>query len=88
MRSTCRSSVGSSGCSASYEGRPVSVASFHRTLEQELQALVRGISLECLVCGEFVLHAGGMITCPECKSSLRGELGSANAQLHFSLQAG
>jgi hypothetical protein len=41
------------------------VAAFHRTLEQELQALLRGGSLECLVCGEFVLHAGGMITCPE-----------------------
>jgi hypothetical protein len=52
------------------------VASFHRTLEQELQALVRGVSLECLVCGEFVLHAGGMITCPECGSSLRAGAGS------------
>jgi Zn finger protein HypA/HybF involved in hydrogenase expression len=66
----------------------VGVTSFHRTLEQELQALVRGVSLECLVCGEFVLHAGGMITCPECKSSLRGELGSAGTQLQFGTQAG
>jgi len=43
-----------------------SVAPLHRTLEQELQSLLRGASLECLVCGEFVLHRGGMITCPEC----------------------
>jgi hypothetical protein len=47
------------------------VAPLHRTLEQELQAVLRGVSLECLVCGEFVLHAGGVITCPECGSSLR-----------------
>jgi Zn finger protein HypA/HybF involved in hydrogenase expression len=47
------------------------VAPLHRTLEQELQALLRGASLECLVCGEFVLHRAGMITCPECNSSLR-----------------
>ena len=53
-----------------------SVAPLHRTLEQELQALLRGASMECLVCGEFVLHAGGMVTCPECNSSLREELGS------------
>jgi Zn finger protein HypA/HybF involved in hydrogenase expression len=65
-----------------------SVAPLHRTLEQELQALLRGASLECLVCGEFVLHAGGMVTCPQCSSSLRAELGSAEAQLQFDSQAG
>ena len=65
-----------------------SVAPLHRTLEQELQALIRGASLECLVCGEFVLHAGGMITCPECNSSLRSEYGSEQAQLQFDSQAG
>jgi Zn finger protein HypA/HybF involved in hydrogenase expression len=64
------------------------VAPLHRTLEQELQALLRGASLECLVCGEFVLHAGGMITCPECGSTVRGEGGSAEAQLQFDTQAG
>ena len=43
----------------------------HRSLDQELTALVRGASLECLLCGEFVLHArGGVIACPECGSSL------------------
>ena len=65
-----------------------SVAPLHRTLEQELQALLRRASLECLVCGEFVLHAGGMITCPECGSSLRARIGSEGAQLQFDTQAG
>ena len=64
------------------------VAPFHRTLEQELQALLRGVSLECLVCGEFVLHAGGMITCPECGSSLRGRLDAEITQLQFDTQTG
>ena len=66
----------------------MSITAFHRTLEQELQALVRGVSLECLVCGEFVLHAGGLITCPECSTSLRAESGSEQAQLQFDSQAG
>ena len=65
-----------------------SVAPFHRTLEQELQALLRGASMECLVCGEFVLHAGGMVTCPQCNSSLREELGQEETQLQFDTQAG
>ncbi len=65
-----------------------SVAPLHRTLEQELQALLRGASLECLVCGEFVLHAGGLITCPECNATLRAESGSEQAQLQFDSQAG
>jgi hypothetical protein len=65
-----------------------SVAPLHRTLEQELQALLRGASLECLVCGEFVLHAGGMISCPECNASLRAGRDSGEAQLQFDTQAG
>jgi Zn finger protein HypA/HybF involved in hydrogenase expression len=65
-----------------------SVAPIHRTLEQELKALLRGISLECLVCGEFVLHAGGMINCPECGSSLRAQIDSEATQLEFDTQAG
>jgi hypothetical protein len=64
------------------------VAPLHRTLEQELQALLRGASLECLVCGEFVLHAGGLIACPECNTSLRAREDSAEAQLQFDVQAG
>jgi Zn finger protein HypA/HybF involved in hydrogenase expression len=65
-----------------------SVAPLHRTLEQELQALLRGASLECLVCSEFVLHAGGMVTCPECNSSLRAAPGQEKTQLQFDTQAG
>jgi hypothetical protein len=65
-----------------------SIAPLHRTLEQELQALLRGVSLECLVCGEFVLHAGGMLTCPECNSSLRARGDSADARVQFETQAG
>jgi Zn finger protein HypA/HybF involved in hydrogenase expression len=64
------------------------VVPLNRTLEQELQALLRSVSLECLVCGEFVLHAGGMITCPECRSTLRAEVGAREAQLQMGLQAG
>ena len=65
-----------------------SVAPLHRTLEQELQALLRGASLECLVCGEFVLHAGGMITCAECNTRLRAAREGEQTQLQFDSQAG
>jgi predicted RNA-binding Zn-ribbon protein involved in translation (DUF1610 family) len=64
------------------------VTPLHRTLEQELQALLRGASLECPVCGEFVLHEGASIRCPECGMRLRGRLDSAAAQLQFGSQAG
>jgi uncharacterized Zn finger protein (UPF0148 family) len=51
------------------------VSAFARTLDQELLALLRGASLECLVCGEFVMHAhGGAVFCPECGSQLGDEL--------------
>jgi Zn finger protein HypA/HybF involved in hydrogenase expression len=46
------------------------VEQFNRTLDQELTALVRGASLECLVCGEFVLQTNGLHACPECRSIL------------------
>jgi len=49
----------------------VNVAPLHRTLDQELVALLRGASLECLCCGEFVMHArGGSVFCPECGAQL------------------
>jgi Zn finger protein HypA/HybF involved in hydrogenase expression len=48
----------------------VTVAPLNRSLDQELAALIRGVSLECLVCGEFVLHVRGAKACPECKSIL------------------
>jgi uncharacterized Zn finger protein (UPF0148 family) len=47
------------------------VAPLNRTLDQELVALLRGASLECLVCGEFVLRTNGSICCPECGLRLR-----------------
>jgi Zn finger protein HypA/HybF involved in hydrogenase expression len=47
------------------------VTPLYRTLEQELFAVLRGVSLECLVCGEFLLHEAGVIACPECGSGLR-----------------
>ena len=50
----------------------MNVAPLNRTLDQELIAFVRGASLECLVCGEFVMHlADGSRFCPECGTSLR-----------------
>ena len=64
------------------------VASLHRTLDQELVALLRGASLECLVCGEFVMHArGGSVFCPECCSQLADE-NALESGLESSLQAG
>jgi Zn finger protein HypA/HybF involved in hydrogenase expression len=61
------------------------VRKFAQTLDQELAALARGASLECLVCGEFVLHRGGEIECPECESRIGG---AADPGLQLSLQAG
>ena len=47
------------------------VEPFARTLDQELGALMRGASLECLVCGEFVMHArAGVVFCPECGTQI------------------
>jgi uncharacterized Zn finger protein (UPF0148 family) len=47
------------------------VLALNRSLDQELHALLRGASLECLVCGEFVLRLpDGSIFCPECGASL------------------
>ena len=58
---------------------------FIRTLDQELLALLRGASLECLVCGEFVQHRLGVIVCPECGSAY-GNGGEARVQ--STVQAG
>ncbi len=57
----------------------------NRTLDQELLALMRGASLECLVCGEFVLHRHGDVECPECGLGLRD---AEKAGLQLGLQAG
>ena len=50
------------------------VGSIHRSLEHELLALLRGVSLECPVCGEFVLHEGAAVRCPECGMLLHGRI--------------
>ena len=63
----------------------MSVEALNRTLEQELFALLRGVSLECLVCGEFVLRQGGTIRCPECETGLQAP---EETRLQLSLQAG
>jgi hypothetical protein len=64
------------------------VVSLHRSLDQELVALLRGASLECLVCGEFVMHArGGSVFCPECASQLADE-GALADGLPSEVQAG
>ena len=61
------------------------VVTLNRTLDQELMALMRGASLECPVCGEFVLHREGGIECPECGSGIRR---AGEATLHLGVQAG
>jgi rubrerythrin len=66
----------------------MAVAPLHRTLEQELLALLRGASLECPVCGEFVLHDGATVRCPECDMTLHGRAESASVQVELDLQAG
>jgi uncharacterized Zn finger protein (UPF0148 family) len=64
------------------------IAPFVRTLDQELVALLRGASLECLVCGEFVMHArGGAVFCPECGSQL-GTEDALESGLQSGVQAG
>ena len=63
------------------------VQPLNRTLDQELLALMRGASLECPVCGEFVLHRHGDVECPECGFGLRD--GKAEEPgLQLGLQAG
>ena len=61
------------------------VVTLNRTLDQELMALMRGASLECPACGEFVLHREGAVECPECGSGFRT---AGGAPLHLGVQAG
>ena len=63
----------------------MTVEALNRTLEQELHALLRGASLECLVCGEFVLHRAGTISCPQCQAEFQS---SGETRLQLTLQAG
>ena len=61
------------------------IVALNRSLDQELLALMRGASLECLVCGEFVLHTPAGILCPQCGT--RFEAG-AESGLQLTVQAG
>jgi predicted RNA-binding Zn-ribbon protein involved in translation (DUF1610 family) len=55
----------------------VTVTSLHRTLDQELIAILRRASLECPVCGEFLLHRSDGIGCPQCGLELQQEAAAA-----------
>jgi uncharacterized Zn finger protein (UPF0148 family) len=67
----------------------VTVEPLNRTLEQELNALLRGASLECLACGEFVMHLPqGGIFCPECGSGLDANVSAEPAHLDVSRSGG
>ena len=67
----------------------MTVAPLNRSLDQELAALLRGVSLQCLVCGEFVLHVRGALACPECKTILaESEERIAQIALPSAVQAG
>jgi hypothetical protein len=66
----------------------VSVTAFNRTLDQELTALARGASLECLVCGEFLLRRPQAHACLECGTLLCDGLQIPQSELEFVAQAG
>ena len=66
----------------------MTVAPFNRTLDQELAAIVRGASLECLVCGEFLLRRPLAHACLECGTLLCDGLEVPQSELEFVAQAG
>ena len=55
----------------------MTVLGLHRTLDQELVAILRRASLECPVCGEFLLHRADGIGCPQCGLELQAEIVAA-----------
>jgi predicted RNA-binding Zn-ribbon protein involved in translation (DUF1610 family) len=55
----------------------VTIAPLYRSLDQELVAIIRGASLECPVCGEFLLHRADGIGCPQCGLELEAEAAAA-----------
>jgi hypothetical protein len=67
---------------------PFNLAPLNRTLDQELAALVRGASLECLVCGEFVLQIQSALACPECGSIVAEGPNVPEVGLPSAVQAG
>ncbi len=58
----------------------MTLAVLHRTLDQELVAILRRASLECPVCGEFLLHRADGIGCPQCGLEFQGETAAAGQQ--------
>jgi Zn finger protein HypA/HybF involved in hydrogenase expression len=66
----------------------MAVSFLNRTLDQELAALARRASLECLVCGEFVLHRPSVVACPECGLLLCDGLEIPTSELEWNVQAG
>jgi hypothetical protein len=58
----------------------VTLAVLHRTLDQELVAILRRASLECPVCGEFLLHRADGIGCFQCGLELQGDAAAAGQQ--------
>jgi len=66
----------------------MAVASFNRTLDQELTAIARGASYECLVCGEFLLKRPVAHACLECGTLLCDGLQIPESELEFVSQAG
>ena len=64
----------------------MNVVDLHRTLDQELIAIFRRASLECPVCGEFLLHRSDGIGCPQCGLELGG-LAAARGGLELCSQA-
>ena len=61
------------------------IVALNRSLDPELLALMRGASLECLVCGEFVLHTPAGILCPQCGTRFGS---AAESGLQLTVQAG
>ena len=50
--------------------------------------MLRGASLECPVCGEFVLHEDAVVRCPECSMRLHGRVEGAASGVQSGVQAG
>ena len=57
----------------------MTLASLHRTLDQELVAILRRASLECPVCGEFLLHRTDGIGCPQCGLEIESDAAAAES---------
>jgi predicted RNA-binding Zn-ribbon protein involved in translation (DUF1610 family) len=51
----------------------MALVNLNRTLDQELVAILRGVSLECPVCGEFLLHRSDGLGCPQCALEIEAE---------------